>query len=280
MTAIGFEILILIFVLVKILPQVAVGLIEEVGLANGYPIQLGIAGKELLHLGLESGVFLHLIVERLALLHIHAAANAQPCGEKTVVIELRGIQTTNAKGMASTHRQSANGASGTALDGFIVAVYIAHNVVKALFHAGYGLVLRPRVAHEGRSVHAERPLAGRCLAVRIAVRHDYYHRLSFARSDKIVENLRGTTQLRPRVFVATGAMEQVERGVSLALIVARAGVNVQSTVHFERGTGVPHLGQITMGSLVNAIKIALVAFLFADDKYVAEGRDVTVAIDV
>src|SRR3712207_9080371 len=97
MTAIGFEILVLVFVLVKILPKVAVGLIKEVGLTYGYPIKLGIAAKELLHLSLESGVFLHLIVERLALLHIHAAANAQSCGEKTIVIELRRIQTANAK---------------------------------------------------------------------------------------------------------------------------------------------------------------------------------------
>ena len=133
--------------------------------------------------------------------------------------------------MTSAHRKAANGASFTAFDGLIVAVYVVNNVHKARFYGRFGC-FRTDTGHESWLIHALRPLSRGRLTVGIAVRHHHDHRLGFACCNQIVHDLGRTSKLAPRVFVASCTVKEVEYGVSLALIVARRRVNCHATLHF------------------------------------------------
>ena len=183
--------------------------------------------------------------------------------------------------MTTTHRQTTDGTSGTALDGAVVLIHIIHNIHEA---GGNGSSCRflwsITTATETWGVHAERPLARSRLTVGVAVGHHHNHRLGLTSCYQIVENLSGTTEFTPCVLVTARAMKQIHDRITATLVVARGRIDGHTALHLQRGAWIPHLREVAVRHLIHAVEVALVTLLGADDKNVGKRYYVTIHIDV
>ena len=185
------------------------------------------------------------------------------------------------EGVATTHRETADGTTLTFLNSAIVGVDVVHDVHKAFWNGGNGRSCGTSASvAEARRIHTERPLTRRCLTIGITIWHHDNHRLSLARRNEVVENLCGTTEFTPGILVATRTVQQIHHGILAAFVITGGRIDGHTTLHLQRGAGIPDFQEIAVRYLVHLIQVALIALLLADDEDIGERHDVAVHIDV
>lgn len=182
--SVGLDIFVGIALLVKVFAIHLVVVVEEVVLADGYPVE----GWFLLELGLQHTLRLRCEAtafgfEVCPVLHIQMDVGR----EESDIVEPVRIEARDGEAVTSTHRESADCTLLLVGKGAIVLVHIAHNVLERLFRGCYRL--GGRVSHERRLVHALVPLARCSIAIGIAVGHDYYHGFHLTLGNEVVQYL-------------------------------------------------------------------------------------------
>ena len=114
----------------------------------------------------------------------------------------------------------------------------------------------------------------------ISVRHHHNHGLCLAQGNEVVHNLCRTAQCEPSLLVASCAVQQVEHGICLALVIAWGRVDAHAALHAERGAVVPDVCHVAVLHVVVLVEIAAVALLLADDEDAHEGAHVAAPLDV
>ena len=116
-----------------------------------------------------------------------------------------------------------------------------------------GCRCRGRPGRRGR----RHDLIGRSGLVRVPVGHHDDHRLGFALRDQVVHDLDGAPVGRPCVFVAAGAVQQIEDRVGdLGVFVAGRRVDVEPAREIQRRGLVPDLRQRAVRNVVDFVQIA------------------------
>ena len=177
--------------------------------------------------------------------------------------------------METTHRQTGDGA---------VSLILLHTVglLNELHDIGEGSLetaLHGLRQHHGWHLEALAGLARTSLLRDVTVGHHHQHRLGFALSNQVVENLGCTSQFAPGILVATDTMQQVEYRIRLtAGFVAGRGVNGETTGEAGSRTLVPNLTNGAMSHLVNLIKVG--ALVATNQQYAEQVVDVADVIHI
>ena len=171
--------------------------------------------------------------------------------------------------MAAAHGEAGDGAAFLLGDSAIVAVDEFDDFRERVSEVG--------LAGEGVTVGVGVAVVGRGgLLGGIAVGHDEDHWFGLALRDEVVEDLGGAAEVEPGVLIAGVAVEQVEYGIFLLAVglVPRRGVDVDAAAVPEGGAVVPAGGDSAVRDIMDAVDVALVAFLLGDDEVVHPAGDV------
>ena len=252
---------------VEISAQVVVVLDEEVGLADTYPEQLGVLGKELVDLSIAVGIDVGETTVRLLLIDSGR--------EQTYVTEHIRIVDRDEQAVETTHRQTGDGAVSLILLHTVGLLNELHDIGES----GLETALHGLRQHHGWYLESLAGLARTSLLRDVTVGHHHQHRLGFALSNQVVENLGCTSQFAPGILVATDTMQQVEYRIRLtAGFVAGRGVNGETTGEAGSRTLVPNLTNGAMSHLVNLIKVG--ALVATNQQYAEQVVDVADVIHI
>ena len=177
--------------------------------------------------------------------------------------------------METTHRQTGNGAVGLILLYTVGLLYKLNDIGEGCFETA----LHGLRQHHGWHLESLAGLARTSLLRDVTVGHHHQHRLGFALSNQVVENLGCTSQLAPGILVATDTVQQVEYRILLtAGFVAGRGVNGETTGEASCRTLVPHLTNGAMSHLVDLVEVG--TLVATNQQYAEQVVDVADVIHI
>ena len=92
----------------------------------------------------------------------------------------------------------------------------------------------------------------------VAIWHHHHHRLGFARSNQVVQNLSSSSQIDPGFLISSSSVQEVENRVTfLGGFIPRRGVDRDASIHVQAWGIVPSTAHRAVRNIVGLVQVAL-----------------------
>ena len=267
MSAVALVVFILVAVVIQIFAVVRHALVDEIGLAASDEVEGRTLGELHLQLAFVVGVGRD----------IGIALRVRRAGEEAHIAEHIRIEARDVAGMVAAHREAGNGT--VLLVGLRAEILVdeLHHIGESTLERALAHLLGILGSHAGHDEALGRFARGSLLPG-VAVGHHHNHRLGLALRDEVVQDLRRAPQSHPSLLVTTGAVQEIEDGITLAAgFITGRSVDRHAAFLAQRGAVIPHTAHRAVRHIVHFVEVCPSA---ADDEDIGHCSHVAVDIDV